>query len=98
MKIDSSHPLARPGHSDTSSAARSAAKGEAPAKDSGPAAVTHLSGTSGNSSQDIDTARVEEIRQAISEGRLDIRADRIADGLIDSIRDMLGDDSGAPRS
>lgn len=54
-----------------------------------PASVTHLSQTGEYASQDIDTARVNEIRQAISEGRLEIRADKIADGLLASVRDLL---------
>lgn len=38
----------------------------------------------------VDQARVAEIRQAISEGRFKIDANRIADGLLDSVREMLG--------
>lgn len=38
----------------------------------------------------VDQARVDEIRQAISEGRFKIDANRIADGLLDSVREMLG--------
>jgi negative regulator of flagellin synthesis FlgM len=37
----------------------------------------------------VDSKRVEQIRQAISEGRFKIDADRIADGLISSVRQML---------
>lgn len=37
----------------------------------------------------VDKARVEAIRQAISEGRFTIDPSRIADGLIDSVREML---------
>lgn len=37
----------------------------------------------------IDQKRVDEIRQAISEGRFKVDADRIADGLIASVRDLL---------
>ena len=37
----------------------------------------------------IDTARVEEIKQAISEGRFKIDASRIADGLINEVRQMF---------
>lgn len=37
----------------------------------------------------VDTKRVEEIKLAISEGRFKIDANRIADGLIDSVRQML---------
>lgn len=44
-----------------------------------------------DTSQDIDTARVNEIRQAISEGRLDIRADKIADAIIASARELIAD-------
>jgi negative regulator of flagellin synthesis FlgM len=33
--------------------------------------------------------KVEEIRQAIGEGRFKINAERIADGLINSVREML---------
>lgn len=38
---------------------------------------------------DIDHKRVEEIRQAIADGHFRIDADRIADGLISSVREML---------
>lgn len=54
-----------------------------------PAAITHLSQTFGSTAQDIDSVRVNEIRQAISEGRLEIHADRIADGLLNSLNDLL---------
>jgi negative regulator of flagellin synthesis FlgM len=36
-----------------------------------------------------DAARVAEIKQAISESRFQIRPERIADGLLQSVRDML---------
>lgn len=38
----------------------------------------------------VNQSRVDEIRQAISEGRFKIDANRIADGLLDSVREMLG--------
>ncbi|AKU10848.1 putative negative regulator of flagellin synthesis [Azoarcus sp. CIB] len=38
---------------------------------------------------EIDRSRVDEIRQAISEGRFKVDANRIADGLIESVRQML---------
>jgi negative regulator of flagellin synthesis FlgM len=53
--------------------------------------ATHLSRASADASQDIDHARVAELRQAISEGRLHVDTDRIADRLIASVRDLLGD-------
>lgn len=57
---------------------------------SGAGEVAHLRAPTGDG-QDIDQARVEEVRQAIAEGRLEINADRIADGLIQSVQDMLGE-------
>ena len=42
-------------------------------------------------SQDIDMARVNEIRDAIKEGRLEIHSDKISESLINSIRSMLDD-------
>ena len=37
----------------------------------------------------VDASRVAEIKQAISEGRYSVNAGKIADGLIDSVRQML---------
>lgn len=37
----------------------------------------------------FNSAKVAEIRQAISEGRFQINPERIADGLISSVREML---------
>jgi negative regulator of flagellin synthesis FlgM len=39
----------------------------------------------------VDSKRVEEIKQAIANGEFKIDAGRIADGLIDSVREMLAD-------
>ncbi|ANQ85905.1 flagellar biosynthesis anti-sigma factor FlgM [Azoarcus olearius] len=41
----------------------------------------------------VDSSRVAEIRQAIAEGRFKIDSSKIADGLINSVRDLLGDKS-----
>ncbi len=38
----------------------------------------------------MNSARVAEIKQAISEGRFQINPEKIADGLLASVRDMLG--------
>ena len=40
----------------------------------------------------VDAKRVAEIRQAISEGRFKVDPERIADGLLDSVRQMLAKD------
>lgn len=49
---------------------------------------TQLSQSSIDETQDIDTAKVEEIRTAIREGRLEMHADRIADSLIANLNDL----------
>jgi len=37
----------------------------------------------------VDTARVDEIKQAISEGRFKVNADVVADRLLQTVRDLL---------
>lgn len=37
-----------------------------------------------------DAGKIAEIKQAIAEGRFSVNADKIADGLLDSVRQMLG--------
>lgn len=37
----------------------------------------------------IDSGRVAEIKQAITEGRFQVDAGKVADGLIDSVKQML---------
>ena len=56
--------------------------------------VAHLQ-SSGAASEAFDAKKVAEIRQAISEGRFHINPERIADGLIDSVRDMLSKQASA---
>ncbi|MCG7598668.1 flagellar biosynthesis anti-sigma factor FlgM [Halomonas sp. McH1-25] len=90
MKIDSSQPLNPITQGETGKKPQASPTDSATSKTQ-PATVTHLSDGTNDASKDVDAARVAEIRQAISEGRLDIRAERIADGLIDSVRDLLGD-------
>lgn len=53
--------------------------------------ATHLQqmGGVGAASETFNAEKVAEIRQAISEGRFQINPERIASGLIDSVRDML---------
>ncbi|MFU8783863.1 flagellar biosynthesis anti-sigma factor FlgM [Aliidiomarina sp.] len=90
MKINGMQPLPvsnQHEQSKTSSKSSAAATSQTPA--AGPAAVTHFSQALENTSQDIDMARVDELKQAIRDGKLDIRADKIADSLIDSVREML---------
>ncbi len=37
----------------------------------------------------FDSGKVEEIKAAIAEGRFQINAEKIADGLIDSVRELI---------
>lgn len=43
----------------------------------------------------VDSGRVAEIKNAISEGRFSVNPEKVADGLIDSVRQML---SAQPRN
>ncbi|WP_417331070.1 flagellar biosynthesis anti-sigma factor FlgM [Halomonas cupida] len=93
MKIDSQTPLTRPSPADATREAR-AVEGGASVDNTAasPSSMTHLSSGINDSRQDVDMQRVAEIRDAIREGRLEINPERIADGLIESVRDMLGQD------
>ncbi|WP_251978185.1 flagellar biosynthesis anti-sigma factor FlgM [Salinicola avicenniae] len=92
MKIDQTHPLTRPTQSD----ATEQKKATAPAADTQTVAgstTTFSQLSAQDDSSDIDTARVNEIRQAIADGSLELDTSKIADGLVQSVRDMLGRDS-----
>lgn len=39
--------------------------------------------------QVFDAERVAEIKQAISDGRFTVNADKVADGLLDTVRDLI---------
>lgn len=96
MKIDNHNPLIRTGQAPGRDEAQKVKGGSQPPETRGnePAARTHLSLGATDASQDIDTARVAEIREAIKEGRLEINAEHIADGLIASVRELLEQDKG----
>jgi negative regulator of flagellin synthesis FlgM len=86
VKINSQNPLTRPPQATQRDEAQPV-KGATPSgkQDPGPSAATHLSHKAADASRDIDMVRVEEIREAIREGRLEIRAERVADSLIESL-------------
>lgn len=96
MKINSS--ITSTGNSQASGRAKSSAQagraaepsasGEKVALSSLSANLQQASALSGNE-QVMDVARVAEIKQAIAEGRFQIKPERIADGLLDSVREML---------
>ncbi len=90
MKIESHHPVFRapqPGQ-EPSTKVQGPARGDA-SRTTDPAVQTHLHREAAATDQDIDLANVEAIRDAIREGRLEVRADRIAEGLIASVQDLL---------
>ena len=43
----------------------------------------------------VDSAKVDEIKQAITEGRFKVDTGKVADGLIESVRQMLTTQPGA---
>jgi len=58
-----------------------------------PSAQSHLSHRLEDSSHDVDLAKVAEIKAAIKEGRLEIDSSKIAEKLLNNVRDMLKGDS-----
>lgn len=88
MKIDSLKPL-NVGSSDrpTAKPAPKAAEGDTATSN------VHLSPASttlATQDPEVNQARVQEIRQAIAEGRFSINASAIADRLIVSARELVG--------
>lgn len=86
MKIDSTYkpspassptrPVARPSH-ETSSSPESVS-------------LSQLAGTmQGTEQPPVNAARIQEIKEAISQGRFKINPEAIADGLIQSARELL---------
>ncbi|MBK6636270.1 MAG: flagellar biosynthesis anti-sigma factor FlgM [Rhodocyclaceae bacterium] len=94
MKIDNSIKGLN-GQPAVPAAARAPAQGVAVARTPDPlAAQVELSRTSTKIIQegdDFSAARVAEIRQAISEGRFQVNPEKIADGLLQSVREFLAD-------
>lgn len=100
MKIDSSNkPAATPSTPSVAGRARAGGQGGAapvasPANSGKASTEATLSGVQNvesllASTPIVDTERVAEIKQAIAEGRFQINPERIADGLLQSVRDML---------
>lgn len=88
MKIDSNSALTRLARSEIQPNGASGKEGAEGVQKSDGVSARWLPSSAQNSVQDIDTARVDELREAIREGHFEIRADRIADGLIESAREL----------
>ncbi|HXU93131.1 MAG TPA: flagellar biosynthesis anti-sigma factor FlgM [Gallionella sp.] len=100
MKIDKSS-NALPGKSIGDGASRTANKGKAdssPAPQQGSTSVslgstaTQLRSMESSmaGSAAVDSAKVAEIKQAISEGRFKVNSEVVADRLIQTVRDLIG--------
>lgn len=95
MKIDKTAPPPRVNSGDTPprSPSRPAEQGSGTAESaSNPAVVTHINKAMTDTSQDVNSARVDELKEAIRDGRLQIDPERIADKLIASAQDLLQDE------
>lgn len=99
MKINS--PVTSTGNSQASGRAKPSTQAGQANRTSGPSASgekVELSSLSANlqqasalsgGEQVMDVARVAEIKQAIAEGRFQIKPERIANGVLDSVREIL---------
>lgn len=95
MKVDNHHPL-RPGQVESRDTTRQTRETPAAGQDAPePATSTHLRQGATDPSRDIDAARVNELREAIRDGQLEIKPERIADGLLASVQDLLADKGDA---
>jgi len=91
LKIDqpasSATPLIRPAKSGSASATTAGAVGSSSKDAAQVSAQVHaLPGTPGG---EFNAARVAAIREDIRAGRYQVNPERIADGLMDSVRDLL---------
>lgn len=93
MKINDTSlqgPVPRPG-----GVTRTSQSGKADSIQSSKASSVELSSTArhlaslASSEHDVNTVKVNEIRAALADGTLRIDAERIADGLIESARELL---------
>lgn len=90
MKIDPPAPPAVPfNRSSKSGSATTASTGATPApKETAASGQVHLMPSAPGG--DFDAARVAAIREDIRAGRYQVNPEGIADGLLDSVRDLLG--------
>ncbi|MCP1315088.1 MULTISPECIES: flagellar biosynthesis anti-sigma factor FlgM [unclassified Halomonas] len=87
MKIDNHNPLPRTHSTQQREETQKVGGAQSSPEGNTTRESTRLSQMHMDDSQDIDMARVEEIRDAIRDGRLEIRADRIADSLIAQLQE-----------
>ncbi|WP_075881996.1 flagellar biosynthesis anti-sigma factor FlgM [Vreelandella massiliensis] len=86
MKVDALNSLLRPNQQTQSrDEAQKPQAASAANVNQASADATRLSQQSVDTSQDIDQTKVDEIRDAIREGRLEVDPERIANGLLASL-------------
>lgn len=93
MKIDDSSKKS-PGISIGTTPARSGKVAEKAGPEAKPAGSVHISSQlqtiSGQLSNGVfDAGKVDEIKAAISSGQFQVNAEKVAEGLIDSVRDLI---------
>lgn len=90
MKINGYQPPSSVTQSDSSRAQGTQKSAQADAGSASQAeVVTHLSQLPQDASQDINVARVEELREAIRDGKLNMNTENIAEALLNSLTDGL---------
>ncbi|AVQ84048.1 MULTISPECIES: flagellar biosynthesis anti-sigma factor FlgM [Variovorax] len=95
MKIDQPAPSATPLHRSPATGAAPMTGADAPertkeAKEAARQASAHVHALpAATDGSDFDAARVAAIREDIRAGRYQVRPERIADGLLASVRDLL---------
>jgi len=90
MKIDSAYKPTTPGVTPRAATPQAAPKASAQEAVS----LSQLAGSlQAGEKLPVNTARIQEIKQAISEGRFKINPEAIADRLIESARDLVNSNS-----
>ena len=93
MKIDPPAPSPTPLHRTPATGVAAPATGTGPKEATQASAHVHSMPAAVGGS-DFDAARVAAIREDIRAGRYEIRPERIADGLLASVRDLLDPKDG----
>lgn len=102
MKIDSNKPASTPSAPNGPARARPGQGGAASVASAGAGASAQTTEATLSGAQNVESVlastpivnaeRVAEIKRAIAEGRFQVNPERIADGLLQSVRDMLSTD------